>query len=105
MEAEVRLWWWIPRIPLLTLPAENVTQRKQVSDCAEVLRKVLDALVKCAPKDGNKVKNFGKALSWPMSKQDTVDMMQCLSRHKSTFILALSADTMFDTRFLLHALN
>lgn len=80
---------------LLMSAVEYATQRQHIADCGEVLRKVIDALERCHPRGASKIKNFGKALAWPMDKQDTVDLMNCLSRHKTTFILALSADTMF----------
>lgn len=80
----------------------HVTQRQQIADCEKVLQKVVDALEKCVPSGASKIRNFGKALAWPLDKQDTVDLMNCLSRHKTTFILALSADTMWGTRPLLH---
>lgn len=78
----------------LTSAVEHITQRHLIADCAVVLQKVVDALEKCTPSGSGKLRNYGKALVWPLNKQDTVDLMNSLSRHKTTFILALSADTM-----------
>lgn len=90
---------------LLMSATEYATQRQQITDCQGVLQKVIDALERCAPRGASKIKNFGKALAWPLDKQDTVDLMNSLSRHKTTFILALSADTMFVTCHPLHGLS
>lgn len=88
---DIHRGFWV----LLISVVEHAAQGQHISDCAEVLQKVLDALEKCTPKGASKIKNLGKALAWPLDKQDTVDLMNSLSRHKTTFILALSADTMF----------
>lgn len=80
---------------LLISTVEHATRRQQIDDCTKALQRVVDALEKCTPRGASKIKNFGKALAWPLDKPDTVELMNCLSRHKSTFILALSTDTMF----------
>lgn len=90
---------------LLMSSVAYATQRQQIGDCGEVPQVVLDTLERCAPRGASKIKNFGKALAWPLDKQDTVDLMNCLSRHKTTFILALSADTMFGARHPFHGIS
>lgn len=89
----------------------DATQHRQILDCEKVLRKIEGFLQESTPEDKNnvavktkskkfinKLGNFGKSSLWPLGKQETMDLIGSLERHKNTFILTLSADTTFATR-------
>lgn len=79
-----------------------MTEGKHISNCRALLATIIEALEMCNPRDEDEFTDLVGCSLWPLTKPHTIRLMHQLERHKATFILALSGDTMFDTNLHIH---
>lgn len=64
-----------------------------ITDSLEVLQKIEGLVATCQQVSGQRKRNFGKALFWPLKEGATQTLLARLRRLKDTFTAALSVDT------------
>jgi hypothetical protein len=63
-----------------------------IQECKGQLEELYKSLVSHQSNTGSKLKNFGRALKWPMKAQETMDWISRMERYKTAFSLALQQE-------------
>jgi len=63
--------------------------------CHGDLTAVSEALTKFRLRRKKPLSNLGTATKWPLKKEEIVDLMGRIERHKSTIALAMGADNLY----------
>ena len=79
---------------------QALSLRGTFDDCEQSLKAAQKCLDACKQSDGEQVKNFGRALRWPLTEREMKDTMQKLRVLQDQLTAALTVDSAYEQRIL-----